>query len=128
VSFGVPFLVEPVTLRAQSRVGLRLFEIAMLVGKVPGKFIPKGSLGFSKSRELVDAIVQPLAKLFVAHDDAIHRDDRKIGGHASVLEEVEQGRHEFPPGQVTSSAKNDEDSRFKLVIRFHASHDFSDSQ
>jgi hypothetical protein len=57
--------------------------------------------------------------------NAIHRDDRKISGHAAVLGEVQQGRHEFPPGQVTGSAKNDEHRRFGLVIRFQDPYFFS---
>ena len=79
------------------------------------------------ARELLDAVVETPAQRFVAEVDAIHRDDRKMSGHAAVLGEVEQGRHEFPPGQVTGSAKNDEHRRFELIIGFHDLISFSHS-
>ena len=94
---------------------------------VLGELIPRGGLGFSETGELIDAIVQPAAQRVVAKLDAVHRDDRKLRGQAAILREVEQGRHEFPPGQVTGSAKNDEHRRFELVIRFHDTHSFSHS-
>ena len=85
------------------------------------ELIPGGGLGFPETGELIDAIVQPTAQRVIAELDAVHRDDRKLRGQAAVLREVEQGRHEFAPGQVTGSAKNDEHRRFELVIRFHVS-------
>jgi len=103
------------------------FEITLLVADVLGEFIPGGVLRFAKPRELVDALVQPRAQLFVAHGNAIHRDDRKIGGHAPVLGEVEQRGHEFAPGQITGSAKNDKYRRFELVVGLHGPQAFSHS-
>ena len=84
------------------------------------ELIPRDGLGFSETGKLIDAVVQPAAQRVIAKLDAVHRDDRKLRGQAAILREVEQGRHEFPPGQVTGSAKNDEHRRFKLVVRFLA--------
>jgi hypothetical protein len=98
-----------------------------LVAEVLGELVPSRVLCFAKAGELVDAAVQPMAQLLVAHGDAIHREDREISGHAPILGEVEQGGHEFPPGQVAASAKNDKDSRFELVSLFHISYNFSHS-
>ena len=82
------------------------------------ELIPRGGLGFSETGELIDAVVQPAAQRVIAEFDAVHRDDRKLRGQAAILRKIEQGRHEFPPGQVTGSAKNDEHRRFKLVVHF----------
>ena len=125
VDFGAPFLFQLRALFAQGRIGLQLLEIALLVADMPGKLAPFAGFRHSLARELLDAVVETPAQLFVAQANAIHRDDRIIGGHASVLGEIEQGRHEFPPGQVTGAAKNDEHRRFELVIRFHDAHSFS---
>ena len=122
VDFGAPFLFQLRALFAQGRIGLQLLEIALLVADMPGKLVPFAGFRHSLARELPDAVVETPAQLFVAQANAVHRDDRIIGGHASVLREVEQGRHEFPPGQVTGAAKDDEHRRFELVICFH---DFS---
>src|ERR1035438_5683579 len=94
-------------------VRFQLLEIALLVADMPGKLAPFGGFHHSLAREFLDAVVETPSQLLVAHVDAIHRDDRIIGGHASVLGEVKQGRHEFPPGQVTGSTKNDEYRRFE---------------
>ena len=72
-------------------------------------------------------LVQPLAQFLVAHHNAIHRNDRKISGHASVLGEIEQGRHKFAPGQITRSAKNDKDRRFEFVVCLRSIQAFSHS-
>jgi len=81
------------------------------------KLIPSGGLGYSETGELIDAIVQPAAQCVIAELDSVNRDDRKLRRQAAILRKVEQGWHEFPPGQVTGSAKNDEHRRFELVIR-----------
>ena len=127
VGFGAPFLFQSGALGAQSRIGLWLFEITLLVADVLGEFIPGGVLRFAKPRELIDAVMQPLTQLFVAHGNAIHRDDREISGHASVLGEVEQGWHKFAPSQITGSAKNDKYRRFELVVRLHGPQVFAHS-
>jgi hypothetical protein len=92
---------------------LQLLEITLLVLDMPGKLAPFAGFHNSLARELLDAVVEAPSRLFVAQINAIHRDDRKVGGHTSVLGEVKQGRHEFPPSQVTGSAKNDEYRRFE---------------
>ena len=127
MGLGAPLLFQLRALFAQSRVSWQLLEIARLVMDVLRELIPGGGLGFSETGELIDAIVQPSAQRVIAELDAVHRNDRKLCGQAAVLREVKQGRHEFPPGQVTGSAKNDEHRRFELVIRFHAAHGFTPS-
>jgi hypothetical protein len=67
------------------------------------------------------------SQFFIVHVNSVNRDDRKINWHASFLEEVKQGRNEFPPGQIAGCAKNDEQSRFNVVIRVHDSHPLSHS-
>src|ERR1017187_3379333 len=116
MSFGSPFLFQLCALFTQSRISLQLLEIALLVMDVRCEEIPDGGLGFSETGKLVDAVVQSSPQRVIAELDAVHRDDRELCRQTSILREVEQGRHEFPPSQVTGSAKNDEHSRFKLVI------------
>ncbi len=101
---------------AECRVSRQLLEITRLILNVLRELIPDGGLGFSEAGELIDAVVQPAAQRVIAELDAVHHDDRKPCGQAAILREVEQGRHEFSPGQVTGSAKNDEHRRFELVI------------
>jgi hypothetical protein len=86
------------------------------------ELIPGDGLGFSEPGELIETIVQPAAQRGIAELDAVHHDDGKLCGQTAILRKVEQGRHEFPPGQVTGSAKNDEHRRFKLVVCFHRFH------
>ena len=119
MGFGAPFFFQLRTFFAQGRISLQLLEIAPLVADMFGKLAPVAGFRPFLAREILDTVVETPAQLFLAHVKAIHRDDRKISGHASVLGEVKQSRHEFPPGQVTGSAKYDEHSRFELVVRFY---------
>ena len=66
VGFGAPFLFQLRALFAQGRISLQLLEIALLVVDVLRELIPGGGLGFPEAGELIDAIVQPPAQLFIA--------------------------------------------------------------
>ena len=77
---------------------------------------PFAGFHVSLARELFDPVVETPAQFFVVQVDAVHRDDRKISGQAAVLREVKQGRHQFPPGQITHSAKDGEHGWFEVVL------------
>ncbi len=84
------------------------------------ELIPRDGLSFSETGKLIDAIMQSATQRVIAELDAVHRDDCKLRGQAAILREVEQSGHEFAPGQITGSAKNNEHRRFELVVRFLA--------
>lgn len=68
---------------------------------MPVKLAPFAGFHHSSGRGLVDAAVETPAQPFIVQVNAVRRDDRKIRGHTAV----EQGRHEFQPGQVTAPPK-----------------------
>jgi len=78
------------------------------------ELLPGGGPGLPEPGELVDSLEQATAERVVAELDAIHGQDRKPGGKAAVLRQVEQGRYQLAPGQVASPAKDDEQRRIEL--------------
>jgi len=79
---------------------------------------PRGRFYLAKTGKAVDAIAQPPTQCVIAEIDAVHRDDRKLGGEAAILREVEEGWNQLAPRQVTSAAENDEDGRIELFGGF----------
>jgi len=90
------------------------------------ELIPCGDLRFAKAGELVDTIVQPLAQIVVAELNAVHRNNRKLSREAAVRERSNKPGTSFARSSHRL-AKNDEHSRFELVIRLHDAYFFSHS-
>jgi hypothetical protein len=71
--------------------------------------------------------MQTRAQGIFAEFDAVYGDNRKMNWNAMALGKVEQGRHQFPPGQVARSAEDDEYVWFEPLVGFHGSQPFVQS-
>src|ERR1019366_1544525 len=103
-------------------ISLQLREITLLVLDVLSKLIPRSGLGFAETGELIDPIAQPMAQRVITEFDAVHRDDRELCGLAAILREIEQGRDQFAPSQVTGTAEYDEQNWIQSIGGFHRFH------
>jgi len=86
---------------------------------MPCEFVPLLDPGLTAAGELPDSRMQTLAQVVLAERDAVHRDNRKMRRNAMALREVEQGRHQLPPGQIARAAKDDEYVRLELIVGLH---------
>jgi hypothetical protein len=95
-----------------------------MIKDVPGKILPLRDVHLPIAREPPYTVEKVSVQRRIAQGDAIDGNDRKSPGHLSAPVQIEQGRQQLAPGQITGPAENDKHSRFGLFIPFHDPHPF----
>jgi hypothetical protein len=99
----VILLAEPL---GQGAVGGWVGKIGRNKRQVSRKGGPGRIIGFTATRELIDAFTQVLAKFVIAHVLKVEADNGEMIRQPVVDEQAVERRHQLAPGQVAAGAED----------------------
>ena len=104
-------------------IGRGIAEIGSEIADPLGKDLPVGGLRRAAAGELLDSFPQVPAQPILADLLLIQPDHRERLRQLAVQVEIEQGRDELAPGEITDGAEDHDDGRLQARISVHPQSD-----